>query len=387
MNAMIAEFISSINDIDADSWQRLWNTDYPFIQHSFLQALEESQCVCVDSGWEVQHLLVWNDSKTQLLAAMPLYLKSHSYGEYVFDWAWADAYQRYGREYYPKLLNAIPFTPATGPRLAIDEKEDRELLTQFIIDHLQTTAKDINASSCHFLFPDTVTKAQLQPQAGLLLRDAVQFHWFNRGYKNFDEFLETFKSRKRKNLRNERLKVAGQGIELRQVEGPDITEEQWHRFYHFYHMTYLKRSGRQGYLNKEFFQQLAKNCSESIMMVQAFNGEEMVAGALYFKDQKNLYGRYWGCLEEFDMLHFEACYYQGIEYAIQNGLARFDPGAQGEHKIQRGFEPSFVYSLHWISDSELSPAIAGFLEQERQQVHEYHRDAGTYLPFKSDDKS
>ncbi|GAA6151289.1 GNAT family N-acetyltransferase [Pseudoteredinibacter isoporae] len=386
---MLAEFISSIESINREHWQALWASDYPFVQYEFLLALEQSGSVSKDSGWIPHHFLLWSgdhaEDKGEPLLAMPLYIKSHSYGEYVFDWAWADAYHRYGQDYYPKLLNAIPFTPATGPRFALKAELDAELFSKILIQQLKEESQRLGASSFHSLFPNAEQFTMLENSHDFLQRYAVQFHWINDQYRHFDDFLATFKSRKRKSLNSERRKVVQQGVDMRRVEGEDITEEQWHQFYHCYHLTYLKRSGRQGYLNRDFFQRLSKTCQESLMMVQAFFDGQMVAGALYFKDHKTLYGRYWGCLDEFDALHFEACYYQGIEYAIEKQLLKFDPGAQGEHKIQRGFIPSFVYSLHWIAADEFRPAIADFLDQEKEHIQMYQKDAKTYLPFKESD--
>ncbi|NHO85874.1 N-acetyltransferase [Pseudoteredinibacter isoporae] len=386
---MLAEFLPSIESIDREHWQALWASDYPFVQYDFLLALEQSGSVSKASGWIPHHLLIWSgevpEEKGELILAMPLYIKSHSYGEYVFDWAWADAYHRYGRDYYPKLLNAIPFTPATGPRFALKEGLDAELFSEILIGQLKEESQRLGASSFHSLFPKAKQLELLENNRDILQRDAVQFHWMNDNYIDFDDFLSTFKSRKRKSLKSERRKVTQQGVEMRRVEGVDITDEQWHQFYHCYHLTYLKRSGRQGYLNREFFQRLAESCRESVMMVQAFYDGQMVAGALYFKDSQTLFGRYWGCLDQFDALHFEACYYQGIEYAIENQLKKFDPGAQGEHKIQRGFIPSFVHSLHWIAADEFRPAIADFLNQEKEHIQMYQKDAETYLPFKEVD--
>ncbi|MCV6614042.1 MAG: GNAT family N-acetyltransferase [Cellvibrionaceae bacterium] len=378
---MTIEFCSSISSIDAQQWQALWAEPYPFIQHGFLQALEESGCVGADSGWQMQHCLLWNEEKTQLLGAMPLYIKHHSYGEYVFDWAWADAYHRAGLEYYPKLLAAIPFTPASGPRIGFAPGQDAQQIGDQLIAACLHKARDIDASSFHLLFPHQRDRQILQ-KPELMPRTAVQFHWHNHGYQNFDEFLATFKSRKRKSLKAERRKVAEQQVSLVRREGKHIDEQQWQRFYHCYQLTYLKRSGHKGYLNWDFFQRLGQSCADQIMMVQAYQRGDMVAGALYFKDSQTLYGRYWGCLDEFEALHFEACYYQGIVYAIEQNLQRFDPGAQGEHKIQRGFTPSLVHSLHWIEDQRFARAIEDFLDRERHHIASYQEDAARYLPFK-----
>jgi predicted N-acyltransferase len=372
-------FLESIAEFDRTVWQELWQTDYPFIQFDFLNALEASACVSAETGWQPQHLIAWQDGKA--IAAMPLYLKSHSYGEYVFDWAWADAYQRYGLNYYPKLINAIPFTPATGPRIAFAQDVDRAAVQEDILLALTRHASTIGASSVHTLFPDAQRQLALD-QSAWVYRRACQFHWFNRDYATFDDFLQTFNARKRKSLKRERRKVEESQLELRQVEGVDITSAQWEEFYRFYHLTYFKRSGRQGYLNYNFFCNLAQYCSSSIMMVQAYHEGNMVAGALFFKDSNTLFGRYWGCSEEFDALHFEACYYQGIEYAIKHSIKRFDPGAQGEHKIQRGFEPIEVGSYHWLAQDDFVPAIKQFAAEEAEQMHGYQQEMSKQLPFK-----
>jgi len=378
---MKIEFISNIGEIEFEAWQGLWQTSYPFVQYEFLRSLERSGCVSDASGWQPQYLVVFNGE--QLVAAMPLYIKTHSYGEYVFDWAWADAYERNGLNYYPKLLNAIPFTPATGPRFAIAAGLDEAEVLSSMGAATRARAGAIGASSWHCLFPNKAQQ-QLLENSDLMYRRACQFHWHNRGYQNFDDFLQGFNSRKRKNLKKERRKIGDAELVIKRVEGAAVSPQQWQDFYLFYHLTYLKRSGRQGYLNQEFFQLLADNCADSIMMVQAYTGEKMVAAALYFKDEKTLYGRYWGCQEEFDGLHFEACYYQGIEYAIAQGLQKFDPGAQGEHKIQRGFEPVQLASYHWIAEPQFAHAIGDFLQQEAEHTQAYHTECQQLLPFKTE---
>lgn len=379
---MNIEFIESIAEIDRDQWQALWQTDYPFVQYDFLLALEASGSVCKATGWKPQHLLAYQDG--QLLAAMPLYQKDHSYGEYVFDWAWADAYQRYGLDYYPKLINAIPFTPASGPRMALASNVEPLQATAELSRVLKLRAQAMGLSSVHMLFPN-VEQQNLMDGTDWVYRRACQFHWFNRGYQNFDDFLQTFNSRKRKSLNRERRKVVESGVELVRVEGANVTAEQWHDFYVFYHMTYLKRSGRQGYLSQEFFHRLAEGCADSLMMVQAYHQGTMVAAALFFKDKETLYGRYWGCREEFDLLHFEACYYQGLEYAIERGLQKFDPGAQGEHKIQRGFEPTEVGSYHYVAEAAFAPSISQFVQEEAEHMALYQQQMQEQLPFKVED--
>src|SRR5690606_16288492 len=331
--------------ISADAWNAVAGSDYPFTRHEFLHSLERSGATDADSGWQPHHVLVKRGG--HLIAVMPLYMKTHSYGEYVFDWAWADAYQRYGRHYYPKLLSAIPFTPATGPRLCVAAGESTAAVVEQIVAALKQKVSTSNLSSLHILFPEGET-AKHFAASGLSERWGAQYHWFNRGYSSFDDFLATFASRKRKNLRKERERVAEQGIELRVFEGEQIGAGEWEIFYHFYALTYVKRSGHVGYLNAEFFRLIGAAMPAAIVMTLAYWRGKPIGGALCFRDSNNLYGRYWGCVREFDCLHFEACYYQGIDYCIRNGLAHFDPGAQGEHKIQRGFEPIRTLSYHWL---------------------------------------
>lgn len=380
---MQLSFIDSIHQIGANDWNRLSdNSQYPFLQHAFLSALEDSGSTTVGTGWEPHHLLVRD--RGQLCAAVPLYRKTHSYGEYVFDWAWADAYQRSGRHYYPKLVTAIPFTPASGPRFLLANSVEDECLLPMLTSAITEEALSLGASSWHCLFPETSVSEQLAAR-GFSRRLGCQFHWFNRGYRDFDDFLESFASRKRKNLKKERRRVVEQGIELVVKSGDEVTQSEWDLFYQLYHLTYFKRSGRQGYLGPDFFHRLAESMPASIVLVVAYQEGEMIAAALNFRDREYLYGRYWGCKQEFNFLHFEACYYQGIDYAIQHGLKRFDPGAQGEHKIQRGFTPVATWSNHWIAEPLFKDAIDDFLQREQASVSAYIADAESYLPFKKGD--
>lgn len=378
-SATTIEFIDSLAAISAAEWNAVAGTDYPFTRHEFLYALETTGCADEKSGWQPQHVLVKRSDR--LIAVMPLYLKYHSYGEYVFDWSWADAYRQHHRQYYPKLLGAIPFTPATGPRLCIAANENLGEITAVIIDALRKRCAHNDISSLHILFPQSQLREALL-DAGLSERVGVQYHWFNNNFSSFDDFLATFNSRKRKNLRKERARIAEQGLELRVLEGREITSEHWQFFYRFYAMTYAKRSGHTGYLNEAFFQVLREQLFDHTVMTLAYRNDEAVAGALYFRDSTTLYGRYWGCLQEFDSLHFEACYYQGIEYCIRHGLQRFDPGAQGEHKIQRGFTPIKTFSYHWINDRDFRRAIDDFLRREHNVIDEHIEAASTLLPFK-----
>ncbi|MFT5484147.1 MAG: putative N-acyltransferase [Halieaceae bacterium] len=372
-------FYPSIGELPAEVWNGLFGIDYPFTRHEFLSALEEGGCTTKDSGWQPNHAILYREDTA--IAAMPLYIKSHSYGEYVFDWSWADAYRRHNLDYYPKLLSAIPFTPATGPRLAVAEGENKVEITTILCAAICDFCTQQGLSSWHILFPEKEASERLVA-GGLMSRHGSQFHWFNRGYSSFDDFLSGFNSRKRKGLKRERRRVAEQGIELRTLEGSDISPENWAQFFRFYQITYAKRSGHGGYLSLECFQALARLMPEQIVMVLARQGDLNVAGALYFRSGQTLYGRYWGCIKELDCLHFEACYYQGIEYCIREGLQKFDPGAQGEHKIQRGFEPSKTWSNHWIAHPEFAAAIDNFTRQETDQIEHYIQQASEYLPFK-----
>jgi predicted N-acyltransferase len=384
---MDVKFLRSILDISATEWNSLFNTDYPFTQHAFLSALETSGCTQASTGWEPQHIVVFTDNK--LIAAMPCYLKSHSYGEYVFDWAWAEAYQRHGLNYYPKLINAIPFTPATGPRLAFNDNIQTADERLNIISAIDQAIKDQLASfaisSWHVLFPERELSAQLV-DTGWQQRQAIQYHWFNKSYSTFDDFLDTFKSRKRKSVRKERSTVINHGISMTTIEGDGIDEELMQEFYRFYHLTYLKRSGQHGYLNLKFFLLLLANMPDNLVMICGIKNDKLIGAALCFKDNNTLYGRYWGCEKEYDFLHFEACYYQGIQFCIKNKLQRFDPGAQGEHKIPRGFEPIMTYSNHVIHHQEFNHAIKHFIDDEKIQIHSHIKHLSTLLPFKLEPK-
>jgi len=374
-----AEFLTSLDQIDRSVWNGITGLDYPFLRHEFLHGLETTGCTNADSGWQPCHLILRDD--TGVLGVMPLYLKSHSYGEYVFDWSWADAWQRSGLDYYPKLVSAIPFTPATGPRLCTRPEMNSNEAWQIAEQAIRQFANRQGISSWHLLFPQQDV-AELLLQGGTHRRTATQFHWFNEGYDSFDSFLSTFNSRKRKSLKRERARVAQQGITLRTSTGSDITEEQWEQFYRFYQLTYAKRSGHGGYLSRAFFTETAASLGEQVVMVLAYLDTQAIAGALYFRSSDTLYGRYWGCEQEFDCLHFEACYYQGIEYCIDQGITRFDPGAQGEHKIQRGFRPIQTWSNHWIADPQLSAAVGDFTRREERETEAYRKGAATLLPFK-----
>lgn len=376
-------FIQSINDIEKEQWNAVTGIDYPFLRHEFLQLLEDSGSVNALRGWQPQHLLI--EDSQQLLAVLPLYIKSHSYGEYVFDWSWAEAYQRHGMEYYPKLVAAIPFTPATGPRFSCSAND----FTQFIpvIEKaLLEKAQSIGASGWHVLFP-LVKEQNLWRSAGASKRLGCQFHWHNDGYSGFDDFLATLSSRKRKDIKKERLKVLGQDVRLERLTGDQISDGHWQTFYRFYQNTYMKKSGHGGYLTPAFFSGLSAALPEQLLLVLAYKNDIAVAGSLYCFSRNTLYGRYWGGTLDIPGLHFEACYYQGIEFCIERGLQHFDAGAQGEHKIQRGFVPTLTCSYHWIGHPGFRQAIDVFLKEESTGIQQYQQEAMALLPFRPNDLS
>ena len=375
---MEVQQIHSMAQVDAADWNRLAGNAYPFMRHEFLSALEHSGSVCAQTGWSPAHLLVLDGD--QLVAAMPLYLKSHSWGEYVFDQQWAEAYQQQGLAYYPKWLTAIPLTPCQGSRIVMQAAVDPLEVMRLLFNTIKQLSESLGISSWHCLFPEQQQAEQLRA-LGFSLREGVQFHWFNRGYRDFNDFLLTLNAGKRKMLKRERRRVSEQGISLQRIAGKDVSEKQWQQFFQFYTLTYLKRQS-QPYLNLAFFQQIAATMGEQLLLVLAVKDDETIAAALSFIGYDTLYGRYWGCDEDYDSLHFEACYYQGLDYCIEHGLTRFDSGAQGEHKIARGFEPVTTYSAHWIKDARFATAIAHFLVREQQAVQHYKQDAASYLPFK-----
>jgi predicted N-acyltransferase len=373
------EFLDSITQVPADSWNMLVGSEYPFLQHEFLYALEKSGCTSAQSGWKPKHLLLKNNAG-KLLALMPLYLKNNSMGEYVFDWSWADAYYQHGIEYYPKFVTAIPFTPSAGPRICIDPNSNKQEILAAIVTGVQQEALSLQASSWHILFPEKELSDSLLTLS-LAQRDGCQYQWFNKSYADFDSFLQTFSSRKRKNLKKERNKIKENNIQFEWLNGNEVSPEQWQLFYKFYQNTYLIR-GRSAYLNLPFFLEISRLMPEKILLVLAKKDDAYIAGALSFKDDSTLYGRYWGCDEEWQFLHFETCYYQGIEYCIKHKLQKFDSGAQGEHKIQRGFEPVLTYSNHWISHPQFSAAINQFIKEEKNHLSQYQVLAEKHLPFK-----
>lgn len=368
---------SAVSQIPRERWQRLADTDNPFLNYDFLNALETSGAVSHKTGWQPLHLEILDNTETLVL--LPLYLKSHSWGEYVFDWSWANAYEEAGLAYYPKLLSAIPFTPSTGPRWLSRLPAPQALsLISKTIEQL-TAAHQL--SGYHLLFPDLQPNRELPD--GWLQRSGHQYHWFNANYQSFEQFLESFTARKRKDVRKERRKVSEQGIEFQRRSGRELSDQQLDEFYRFYATTYLKR-GQPPYLTERFFGQICETLGDQTLFILAYQQQRCIAGALFFHDATTLYGRYWGCEQEVDGLHFETCYYQGIEFAIERGLQRFDPGAQGEHKIKRGFRPVKTQSLHWIASAEFRNAIGNFLNEEEILVNQRICQLEAHLPFKAE---
>lgn len=347
----------------------------PTICAAFLGALESSAAASSDSGWQPLHL------QSEGRAIVPLYAKGHSYGEYVFDHGWADAAQRAGMRYYPKFLTAVPFTPASGRRLLGMPGQDTTKLASEVFEAVRELAERAHVSSWHILFPNDA-EAPAWRAAGLLHRLGCQYHWFDRDYGDFDGFVGTFRQSRRKTVKRERRLVADQGVSLQVLDGRQLEPEHWRVFCDCYRATYAKRSGHSGYLNDAFFETIGRDMPDNIVMVLATYQGRHVAAALCLKSADTLYGRYWGALEEFDNLHFEACYYQGIEYCLNHGLTRFDPGAQGEHKIPRGFEPVLTNSFHWLAEPRLARAVKDFLGEERRYIRSYAREAAELLPFK-----
>ncbi len=377
---MQLRLIDSIDDIEASAWDSLSGGDYPFVRHGFLRALEASGAVSEEAGWQPRHLLGF--AGEQLVLALPLYIKHHSYGEYVFDWAWADAYQRLGLEYYPKMLSAIPFTPCTGPRLRLAASVKPTEAWPQVLAFIQDSCRRQGVSGWHCLF-EQAPAPDLLAGLGASQRLGCQFHWYNRHYETFDDFLASLSSRKRKNIVKERRRVMEQGFTFTRHAGDQLTEQDWRFFFDLYRLTYLKRSGHTGYLNLDFFLRLGHQLPENCVMIKAHLQGRAVAASLFIRDQHTLYGRYWGCLAEFDFLHFETCYYQGIDFVIAEQMTRFDGGAQGEHKIARGFEPVLTYSNHWLADERLAAAVADFVAREAQAVQDYAEDCRAHLPYRT----
>lgn len=369
--------LAHLHDLPAATWDALVPDGQPFLRHAFLSALEDSGSVAPATGWAAEHLVL--EREGQVRAVLPAYRKWHSFGEYVFDQGWADACERARIPYYPKLLGAVPFSPVSGPRLLAADCADGLLLLQAIPEYLVKG----ELSGAHINFTDSALDEQIAHMPGWMERLGCQFHWHNRGYRDFQDFLDTLNSRKRKQMRKEREQVAGQGIDFHWYRGDELSQVQWDFVYLCYANTYAVRR-RTPYLTRDFFSLLGERMPEAVRVVIARQQGRDVAMALSLVGDDSLFGRYWGCLDEFDRLHFETCFYQGMDFAIREGMQRFDAGAQGEHKLIRGFEPVLTHSWHYLLHPGLRRAVEDFLEQERAGVKAYAEEARGMLPYRKD---
>jgi len=376
---LLIEVAQSLAAVAADDWNRLSGCEYPFLRHEFLLALEETGCVGGDTGWYPCHLLLRDDAG-ELVGAMPLYRKTSSQGEFVFDWAWADAYRRAGLRYFPKLVSAVPFTPATSPRFLTGAGQEPARVAAALLAGATELARKIGASSVHVLFP-TTAETRLLATAGFLSRKDCQFHWRNRGYADFDAFLGEFTAEKRKKAKRERRRVAEAGISFLRLSGAEIDAGLWKQLIPLYASSFWRR-GREPYLNEAFFTRISTLLPDNVLAIVAMRSGMPVATALCFRSADTLYGRYWGSEGEYHSLHFETCYYQGIEYCIEEGLQSFEPGTQGEHKISRGFVPTETWSAHWLSHPEFAAAIDQYLDRERSHIDEYIDSVRDHVPYR-----
>jgi len=373
MRVEIADSIASINGQD---WNRLAASHYPFLRHEFLLAAEQSGSVSADTGWSPRHISLY-DSRNRLCAAMPLYEKTHSWGEFVFDWSWAQAYEQAGLRYYPKLVSAVPFTPAPSPRLLAADEDHKHELIGAALDYAQSNGN----SSLHILFPQENELTVLEDK-GLKLRKDCQFHWHNNNYKTFDDFLATFNATKRKKAKRDRRHVTDQGIHFRWLKGHEIDRATWSDVYQLISLTFLRR-GSMPYFSEEFFLELSETMPENIVVVFAEKNRMPVAAAIFYESEFALYGRYWGSDSHYNALHFETCYYQGIDYCIAQQKRLFEPGTQGEHKLSRGFRPVATWSAHWLARPEFFAAVGNYLDAEERHIDRYIEAAGEHSPYRS----
>ena len=371
--------IHSLSGVAAKDWKQLNTSGNPFLEYEFMAQLE--QCHCLDGhGWEPSHIILEQDGV--LTGALPLYLKNNSIGEFVFDWSWAEAYQRVGRSYYPKLVSAVPFTPVTGPRFLIREDCDN---ADTVCNQLHTAARHYaeqsGISGIHYLFPDDTDRRRLSDQ-GLLLRCACQYHWYNNNYESFNHFLTGLNAKKRKQIKRERNEVLDSGIDIEILHGDNITPDHWQEYYRFYASTFYQKWGSPRF-TPDFFQSLSRLMPDKTLLIMARYNNEYIAGAFAMRGNDTLYGRHWGCSSQYRFLHFEICYYQTIEYCIRHGLKKLDAGVQGEHKISRGFVPVTTWSAHWIADDQFRSAIEHFLSEEKYYVTQYMHELSKHLAYKT----
>ncbi len=378
-DAVEAHILTSIGAVDPADWDRCAGADNPFVRHAFLAALEESGSSTAETGWLPQHVVLKTRDGT-VLGAVPMYLKGHSYGEYVFDHGWADAFERAGGRYYPKLQVSVPFTPVTGPRLLVPEGPQAGAVRTALVATCVELCDRLGASSLHVTFP-TEGEFALMGEAGLLQRTGMQFHWLNEGYGSFDDFLASLASRKRKQIRKERRAVEDAGLSITTLSGDEIEERHWDAFFAFYRETGSRKWGV-SYLTRPFFSLLGERMSDAVVLVMVENAGRPVAAALNLAGADALYGRNWGCIEHHRFLHFEACYYRAIDYAIARGLKRVEAGAQGPHKLARGYLPVPTYSAHWVANASLRDAVAHYLTHETRQIDQELAILERHGPFR-----
>ena len=375
---LTATTIGRVADVPAPTWDALAGEGHPFTRHAFLDALERHGCVGERVGWIPSHILVHAGGR--LVGATPAYIKLHSQGEFVFDWSWAEAYARHGVEYYPKLVSAIPFTPSTGPRLLVHPDTDARAVRRALAAAAVEVSKGMRVSSFHWLFP-RAPDAEALEDSGLPVRSGCQFHWANRGYRDFRDYLDALTSKRRKEIRRERRDAAAAPVEIEIHDGLTATEEHWHAYHALYSSTYDRKWGYPA-LTPAFFTSVAESLPEQTLVILAKRDGRYVAGAHCFVGRDTLFGRNWGCVEHHRGLHFEMCYYRLIEHCIRRRLARFDAGAQGEHKLMRGFLPVETRSVHWIRDPRFREAIGRFLAEERVAIGRYLRAMEHHSPYR-----
>ncbi len=372
-----ARFHDNIDDIEGADWDALRPDDNPFLSHAFLTGLERTGCIRPDWGWQAHHVGLYRNGK--LIAAAPLYLKGNSHGEFVFDWSWASAWERSGGDYYPKLLNAVPYSPVTGPRLLVGrDPEQAPTLRQLLVQAMREQAERLQLSSIHANFLDDADLAAFEDD--WMARSDVQFHWCNRDYADFDAFLAALNHKKRKNIRHERLRVARHGLRIDMVGGAELEAEDWRRVHALYTTTF-EAKGNHAALTETFFQYLRSELGNTVQVALAYQGEAIVAMALFLRSATTLYGRYWGACVDLPDLHFELCYYQGIDYAIAQGLTSFQPGAQGEHKLARGFLPVRTHSRHYLLHEGFRSAVRRALVHEREGMDAYAEELLDHSPY------
>ena len=382
---------SALAEVNCERWNALLDDDYPFLKHQFLLGLEKTGCTTAENGWTPTHFVEYAADQETIVAALPCYEKTHSYGEYIFDWAWADAYYRHGVDYYPKLSSSVPFTPASGQRFLVNQSEE---LAKSSPDHYanhvaklvkqaQDYCTDNGLSGWHGLFINEQEAAHFENDPNVFVRHSNQFHWQNQGYSSFDDFLNRLNAKKRKNIKRERRRITEQEITYRWISGDELTPEVMQTMYGFYART-IQMYGAQAYLNRGFFDYLAEHFSDNTMVLLASFGDQTIAGGLYFKSDNTLYGRYWGALHNFHSVHFETCYYQAIEWCIEHGYSRFEAGAQGEHKHARGLSPSRTYFAHWLQEPQFHAAIGQFIEQEQAHIESYQKDISRHSPYRNE---